>query len=232
MTLNQVVNRIKQIALAHKQVRTFGQGLGSDFYADHTTKCPAVLLQDNGGNISLGRHATTFTYRLFIMDLVNVSQDSKQNELDVQSDMVRIAQDIVTQLSDPNYDDWKISLDNNLQLVIEEDSDMHAGCIIDFSVSVIYRQNKCEVPSDIFYNSIDEEMKVFDKEYISPGNETTLTIPEIKNKKILFVSREGTVIYKVSSAPDPAEFTWNDLIISLGLITNPGERFLILYRNY
>lgn len=235
MTLNNVINRIKSLSLAHKQVRNFYQGLVTDFLTDKTTRYPSVFLQDNGGSISLSGHATTLTYRLFILDLVHVSEDSKQNEQDVQSDMVSIAQDLLAQMNNPQYDDWRISADNSLQLVRENDNDLIAGCIIDFSVRIQYEQNICQVPTDITdYSPTDNDMKyIYDEKYIATGSEgTTLSIPSVVGKKIVFMTRGSAIIYKTSSSPTSNEFTWNDVVIELGAATIPDEPFLILYRNY
>lgn len=235
MTLNQVVARIKSLSLGHRQVRSFRKGLVSNFFTDKTAKYPAVCLQDQGGSISLTGHATTLNYRLFILDLVHVSQDAKTNEEDVLSDMASIAMDLLAQMNNGNYDDWKISSDNNLQLVVEAENDMPAGCVIDFSVRIMYEQNICQVPTDITeYLPTDTDMKyVYDLKYVATGSEgTTLSVPEIVGKKVLFVTRESSPIYKVSSGPIATEYTWNDTIIGLGAATNPGDRFLILYRNY
>jgi len=207
----------------------------TDFLADKTTKYPAVFLQDNGGKISLSGHATTLNYRLFLMDLVHVSEDSKQNEQDVQSDMVSIAMDLLAQMNNGAYSDWIVSADNNLQLVVENDNDMHAGCIVDISIRIMYQQNICQIPTDITnYIPTDESMKfLYDSEYMATGNEgVMLNIPEIVGKKILLITRGSAVIYKVSYSPSSAEFTWNDTTITLGTATNMNERFLILYRNY
>ena len=235
MTLNQVIQRIRNLALAHNQVRSFYQGLVSDFLVDKTTKYPAVFLQDNGGNISLSGRATKLSYRIFLLDLVHVSEDSKQNEQDVQSDMVSIAMDLFAQMNYGAYDDWKISADNNLQLVVENDNDLVAGCVLDFSVSIMYNQNVCQVPTDVLnYIPTENNMKfIYDIEYVAAGSEgTTLSIPDIIGKKILLITRGSAVIYKVSSSPSSSEYTWNDTIIGLGAATNTNERFLILYRNY
>lgn len=226
---------MQQLATAHKQVRSFGKGLIQDFLADKTTRYPAVFLQDIAGNISLGSHATTLSYRLFIVDLVHVSEDTKTNEQDVQSDMVSIAMDLLAQMNNPQYNDWAISSDNALQLLVENDGDMHAGVVIDFSVRIKFEQNICVIPTDITgYPSTDNDMKfVYDIKYIATGAEgTVLSVPEIVGKKILFITRESALIYKVSSSPISSEFVWNDTIITLGAATTPGERFLILYRNY
>jgi len=119
MTLNQVIRRIKGIVLAHKQIRDFRQGLVSDWFADKTALYPGICLQDNGGSISLGGHATTLNYRMFFADLVNVSADAKTNLVDVQSDMLSVAMDILAQMNFPLFDDWKISTDASLQLFDE-----------------------------------------------------------------------------------------------------------------
>lgn len=235
MTLNQVVARIKSLALGHKQVRDFRKGLVTDFFADKAAKYPAVCLQDNSGVISLAGHAATLNYRMFIADLVHVSQDTKLNEQDVHSDMVSIAMDLLAQMNNGNYDDWKISADNSLALFSENEGDMQAGCVIDLTIGFIYQQNICQVPTDITdYIPTDNDMKfVYDIKYTATGSEgITLSIPEIIGKKILFVTRESAPIYKVSSAPTSSEYIWNDIMMTLGAVTNPGDRFLILYRNY
>lgn len=235
MTLNQVVNRIRTIALGHRQIRTFRKELLGDLFADKTAKYPAACLQDFGGNISLSGHSATLNYKLFLLDLVHVSDGTKDNEQDVESDMVSIAMDILAQLNNPNYSDWIISTSNNIDLVVEHENDMIAGCIIDFSVRIQYAQNICQIPTDINeYIPNDTDMKnLYDVAYIATGSEgTTLSIPEIVGKKILLVTRDSSIIYKTSSAPGSSEYTWNDIVIELGAVTSGGNRFLILYRNY
>lgn len=216
-------------------MRTFKQGLVTDFFTDKKTKYPAVCLQDNSGTISLSGHATTLSYRMFLLDMVHVSEESKQNEQDVQSDMVSIAQDLLAQMNYPGYDDWAISSDNQLQLLVEQDNDLIAGCYFDFSIRIMYAQNVCQVPTEITdYSPIDDSMKyIYDVKYTATGAEgTTLTIPELAGKKILFITRGSAIVYKTSSAPASNEFTWDDTTIGLGASVTPSEPFLILYRNY
>lgn len=235
MTLNQILKRIETLVVGHKQVRSFRKGLVSDFFADKTAKYPAVCLQDSGGNISLSGHAATLNYRLFVADLVHVSADAKSNEDDVLSDTLSILMDLLAQMNNGNYDDWKVSSDNSFDFFVENENDMQAGVVIDITISFMYTQNICQVPTDIEdYTPIDTEMKhVYDIKYVATGSEgATLSIPEIVGKKVLFVTRESAPIYKVSNAPSSSEYTWNDTVINLGAVTNPGDRFLILYRNY
>lgn len=239
MTLNNVVNRVKTIAQSHNQVRSFGSGQLSDFLANHTTKYPAVFLQDIGGSISTGRKDTTINYKLVLVDLVHTVEDTKDNELDVMSDMVSIAMDLIAQLHAPFFNDWKVSADSNMQFVKGDEGDMYAGVIVDFSVSFMFSQNRCQIPSDFFDQTKTFDL-MFDKTYIATGLEgSTLTtdgatpnIPEINNKKILLITREFSPIYKSTGVPQASEYTWNNKTIGLGSPTNVGERFLILYRNY
>jgi hypothetical protein len=149
MTLNQVVKRIETLALGHKQIRMFKKGLATDFFDDKTTQYPAACLQDVSGSISLSGHTSSLSYRMFLADLIHVSEDTKSNEQDVQSDMVSVAMDLLAQMNHGNFDDWKISADNNLTLFTENENDLQAGCVIDFTVSFMYTQNVCQIPTDI-----------------------------------------------------------------------------------
>lgn len=148
MTLNQVQKRIQDLCLSHKQIRTFRKGLVSDFFTDKTAQYPAACLQDNGANISLGTHQTSINYRLFLLDLVHVSEDTKTNEDDVLSDMLSIAMDLLAKFNQGIYDDWKISVDNNAEFLVEAENDMPGGVVMDFTVSFIFTQNVCQIPTE------------------------------------------------------------------------------------
>jgi hypothetical protein len=149
MTLNSVIKRMRDLCLGHNQIRSFAVGRVTDFQDDKTLKYPAVFVQDNGGVISTEGHAATLNYRIIFVDLVNASEDTKENELDVQSDMVSVAMDIVAQINSSNFSDWRFSSENNLQLLAEEGDDLYAGCYIDCSIRIMFTQNICQVPSNI-----------------------------------------------------------------------------------
>lgn len=243
MTLNQVVKRIETLALAHRQVRTFKSGLEQDFLSSGDVRYAAVFLQYGGANVLRSQNQANLGFRLWVLDLVHVSADTKTNELDVLSDTFSIILDLIAQMGFDAYNDWKISQSAPLQQVLENDGDMNAGWYADLVVSVMYDQNVCEVPSDIpGYNPTPtEDMKlVYDVKYTADGTEgSTLVacgegavIPEVCGKKILLVTREYSPLYRVSNLPQSTEFTWDDSEIGLGLPTMPGERFLILYRTY
>ena len=235
MTYNQVLKRVQEICLGHRQIRNFYKGIVSDFLADKATLYPSSFIQDNGsGNISISQKSTTFPFRLFLLDLVHLSEDTKTNEQDVISDMTSIAIDIIAQLSAYYYTDWRCSAENPTQFIVETENDFIAGIIVDFSISILFNRDKCQIPTTGMPVIINDKAKyVEDMVYIANGNEgSTITIPALKGKKVLFISRESAVIYEVSNNPSSTEFVWDGVNITLGLETNPEERYLILYRNY
>lgn len=235
MSYNQILQRIIAIATAHRQIRNCYKGLVTDFLTDRKTLYPSAFLQDNGnGNISVGGKDTAFPFRIFILDLVNLSEDTKVNEQDVMSDCMLIAIDLIAQISSFNYTDWRISAENPTQFVVEDENDFIAGVMVDFTIKVIFNKDKCQIPSSGMPVYIDQQTKyVNDMNYIATGAEgKILNIPAIVGKKILLITRESLVQYEVSNNPASTEFIWDGNKITLGLETNQGERYLILYRNY
>lgn len=235
MTLNQIISRLRTIALSHRQVRRFKTGLTADLFADHTAKYPACCLQYTTGRISIGY--VSFLFRMHVVDLVHVSQDTKDNEDDVLSDTISIIMDIVAQINNGNYTDWKIGFGQNFTAEVEEDGDMFAGWYIDFEISTPYTQDVCAIPSDLVIVTPGEmaDKLVYDVKYVADGTEgNTVTIDQIAGKKVLLVTREFSPLYKVSSNPNTTEYTWDNTDIVLGATVplGAGERLLILYRTY
>lgn len=144
MTLNSVVKRIKEIVISHGQIKSFGSGFITDFLTEKTTKYAASFLQSTGGSISTSGRATTLNFTLFFLDLAHVSSDAKENELSAQSDMLSVAMDIITKMK--QYTDWAIGDSNTIRLIAEGESDIVAGCSVDISIRIMYKQNICEIP--------------------------------------------------------------------------------------
>jgi len=109
-----------------------------------------------------------------------------------------------------------------------------AGCVLDFSIRIMFTQNLCQIPTDFNLEIPPEDMKeVYDLEYIATGAEgMSITIPGLAGKRIILIVRENSPLHKVSNNPDSAEYTWNDTTIGLSVNIATNTRFLILYRNY
>lgn len=246
LTYNQAIQRIKVLALAHKQIRNFYQGNVVDFITEKTTLYPSCFLQDTPGasNVDVTSNSVTYAFSMFLIDLVHVSADTKANEQDVQSDMFSIAADLIAEINYSGYSDWKIASAAPITVVQEEGDDMCAGVMVQLTISTPYDQDICAVPTNSYTFPINDlDMKpVYDIVYTSNGTEgSTLTIPEIVGKKILMMTRESFPQYEVTAFDDnqSTEFLWQDsdaplVNINLGTPVNPevGERFFILYRTF
>ncbi len=247
MTLNEILARIKQVVTAHKMVRSYDQqGLEPEFYNGHTNKYPAVNVMVQPGFISTTRKATSYGFIVTFEDQVHTISDTKTNEWDVVSDMAGMAEDISAQLNSPLFGDWIFSGDNVLNFLFDKENDTVAGVQLTFSISTTFTADRCQVPSsEIITIENSNDIKVYDVEYIANGTEGTTLDSEaagsslnvIKGKKVLAFIRESAPLHKVSNLPESAEYSWDNLVITLGTEVNQpiggkGERFLILYRNY
>lgn len=235
MTLNQVIDRIQKIALAHKQLRNFYCGAVVEFLNDKQTRYASSFLQEMPASIDLTAKTKTFNFRMFFLDLVHVSDDTKANQLDVQSDMFSVAEDIISEIDYPAYTDWKISTTNTLTFVEEELDDMVAGVVLELSIITPFIKDVCAVPTEpieiIPIENID--VKVYDTVYKANGTEgKIIEVPEIAGKKVLLVTRENSTMYKVSNLPGTTEYFVTANGLQFGKNMLPNERVLILYRNY
>lgn len=147
MTLNQVIQRIKAIALAHKQIKRCEYGEIADILVDKKDLYALLWITDNGLSISTAGRVTSYPFRMFFVDLVNVAENSESNQLDVQSDMVSVAQDIIAKMNYSEYSDWKVESLSPGRLLFDEENDVVAGVTLDITISTIYIQDVCEVPT-------------------------------------------------------------------------------------
>lgn len=148
MTLNQIINRVKTIALNHKQIRAFHYGDVNDFFDTDEGKSFAVCaLQDNGA--SIGNNILSVQFVIFLLDLVHIAEDTQANEQDVQSDMLEVAQDLFAEFDFSEYTDWKVTLDNPVQLVREQQPDYVAGVAMTISIETPRIKDVCAVPNNV-----------------------------------------------------------------------------------
>ena len=146
MTLNQIINRVKTIALNHKQIRAFHYGNVNDFFdVDEGKKFAVCALQDNGATIA--NNVLSVTFIIFLLDLVHISEDARNNEQDVQSDMMEVAQDLFAEFDFSEYTDWRVTLDNQVQLVREEQPDYVAGVALNITIETPRVKDVCAVPN-------------------------------------------------------------------------------------
>jgi hypothetical protein len=147
LTLNQIVRRIKTIALQHKQLRNFYFGNVTDFIEDKQTRYASLFLQDNQGVIDVAGKVVSYNFKMFLLDLENVSNETQKNTLDVQSDMASVATDLLAEFNHSDYLDWKLSSGSSFGLVRESFDDIVAGIVVDLTIQIPYDNNTCAVPN-------------------------------------------------------------------------------------
>jgi len=142
-TLNQLVKTFQDVATNHNQINDFG--FGDIWEAGKSRKLKYVCLWLNcisvTPNLSANNNysTTTFRFRVFLMDLVNKSND---NDTEVLSDTVQIAQDILTELNDNSYygDQGMVLTTTNVAITLfrEKLEDELNGCWFDIDVTIPY----------------------------------------------------------------------------------------------
>ena len=150
MTLNQVIKRIETIALAHKQINDFREGDVVTFLKDSDIVYPACLCQILPGRISKVDKHTTVRIALYLCDLVNLSIDSKTNELEVKSNMLSVAEDLMAAFQYPSYQlDWEMPEEGSVEFLDEKFEDMISAVLLTFDIKTRFDSNRCQIPSTL-----------------------------------------------------------------------------------
>jgi len=153
MTLNQVIQRIQAIALAHKQINSFREGDVVSFLKEGDIVYPACLVQILPGNISRTEKQTTIRIALYLCDLVDLSIDSKDNELEVKSNMLSVAEDFMSIFNYSGYsDDWDISDVGSVEFLDEKFDDMISAVLLTLDIKTRFDSNRCQVPTTQTFN--------------------------------------------------------------------------------
>ena len=148
MTLNQVKDRIKTLALSHLQINSFYFGDLSEFDANGEINYPACFLEMQPGRFDRTEHLQYYNFRIYLLDLVPESTESEVNETDVLSDQHSVCGDILAMLMYSDYqDDWVIGDLSIVTPVTESLNDLVAGVYADIEIGVDFLADRCQVPS-------------------------------------------------------------------------------------
>lgn len=141
-TLNQIVQNLSEIAVKHRQINAFKFGDPWDFYTSGTTNPVEMWVQVQTASVT--RNTITHNFRMWIIDAV---RRGELNEIEVQSDTALIAQDVIAQLMNPNYQ-WAFDLKgtNMLNYFTEHSPYQWAGVYFDFGVKLMYPADRCQIP--------------------------------------------------------------------------------------
>ena len=106
ITLNQVIKNLNNIANAHYQINSFGNGSVVEFATSGITNYPAMWVDYEPSQIQ--GNAYLHVLKIYIMDRLI---KGKRNEQELYSDIQQICLDIIAQLNSSIYG-WKLVNDN------------------------------------------------------------------------------------------------------------------------
>lgn len=208
LTLNQVVRRIKTLALSHQQINTFYSGDNFEADAGADIVYPICVCEKVPGSIDRAQKLTTYNFRLYFLDRVLIAEDSEGNEDEVLSDMASVANDMMAMLMYSGYeDDWIIGDLAVHQSVTEVLNDMVSGSVLDVSVSVDFIADRCQVPADDVTFETDIDMartKLIT--YTGTGVEgDSFTVAGIAGSYVLAAYRAGQYRRCITTVPVVSE---------------------------
>lgn len=190
LTLKQVIARIERLALSHKQINHFFIGSIDEFLDNKDVTYPALFCELKNGAISKSQRLTTYNFSLYFLDLLDTASNSLQNEFEVKSDMVSVAQDFMAMLGFTDYQaDWDIATDVNMNILDYQLQDLCAGVSLDVAVSTRFDSNRCQVPaSDVTFEYDNTDMKIiYNYIYTNDNGVEDVTIGTLANKYIVLL---------------------------------------------
>lgn len=147
MTLNELVAQIQEIGDDHKIIETTYNGVAIDLLSDREVTYPAFTFDISVGRIS--GPSLTWDVNMFFFDRV---QQGGGNEREVQSDQVRIAQDVLASLRYPG-NGFTVGDTFTVNLFTESTPELLAGCNMTLSIEMPAASDRCVIPTD--YNYVD-----------------------------------------------------------------------------
>lgn len=141
-TLNQIVTNFNNIADAHYQINTFGYGAFEDIASSGVTTYPLMYVVPLPSQIR--EKELRLNLSVAVMDLVHKGNTNVQ---DVESDMLLLITDILSQLRLNTYD-FKLDLSSvRVDPFRERFADEVTGWVADITIVVPYDMDRCGIPT-------------------------------------------------------------------------------------
>ena len=141
-TLNQLVSNLQDIADKHQMINGFIYGESWEFYQSGVTNSPEMWVTCTG--ISRERAVTVYDLIIYLAD--NVKR-GEVNELEVESDLIQIAEDVIFQLQNNDYG-WNIPQDTVIPVKLMTERTPKNLTVVEFSVNIRTKKpaNICAIP--------------------------------------------------------------------------------------
>lgn len=142
-TLNQIKSVLETIATNHKQINDFGFGdiweytLNSEVHGVMWASISNTSADLQAKEVVLG-------LTLWFMDLVNKDE---RNELEVLSDQLQVATDVLSLLNSPtHHDDFFVSNSVTMEHFTEREDTEVSGWKVDLSLRIPFVKDTCYIP--------------------------------------------------------------------------------------
>lgn len=140
MTLNQIVKKITDYGNLHPQINFVLYGDIYDHLSQGEVTYPAMFF--NIEDVSIQAKQIQYTFGIYFMD----RQIENTEELEVMSDQILTAQDIVAQIRN-NANEWIVGDNIPMILFVESEPDVLAGVKTSVSLVLPSINNRCQIPS-------------------------------------------------------------------------------------
>lgn len=146
-TLNQLVNNFSEIARLHEMINRFEYGNPTDYYQSGTTNSPEMWMHcDN-----ITRHHQGVSDCVCTITLADEVMRNSVNELEVESDLVQIADDVCAQcqIKAANYG-WAVQKDSpvSYRIFTEDRKTPKNMKLLQFQITIRIKKdaNQCAIP--------------------------------------------------------------------------------------
>lgn len=142
-TLNQLIGNLRDIADKHQQINGFKYGEPWEFYQSGTTRSPEMWVSCTG--FSRERAVTIYNLTIYLAD--NVKR-GEENELEVESDLVQISEDVIYQLQNNNGYGWNVPQETVIPVKLMTEKTPKNLIVTEFSVNIRTKKpaNICAIP--------------------------------------------------------------------------------------
>lgn len=231
LTLNQIVDRLRTLALAHKQIKSFYFGAPGEFDiqgGDGDVTYPALFCEKLPGSTNRAQHQHQYNFRLYFYDLVGVAEAAEENETDVLSDMDSVGLDFLAMLMSATYqDDWMISDNVSEESREEQLGDMVAGSVREVGILIDFLADSCQVPQDdVTFNEDFDMARTRILTYTSDGTQDAdFTVPDLAGKVVLAAYRAGfykRILTTVPTDTEKIQVVGTDLGTRKGILSTTG----------
>ena len=140
MTLNQIVKKITDYGSQHPQINFVLYGDVVDHLSQGEVTYPAMFF--NIEDVSILAKQIQYTFGIYFMD----RQIENTEELEVMSDQLLTAQDIIAQIRN-NANEWVVNDNIPMSMFTESEPDVLAGVKASVSLVLPSINNRCQIPT-------------------------------------------------------------------------------------